>query len=200
MSGTKPPPYPPRPGVPAKPASRGGKGEGVVLPRVLLPVSDRLTRLPRSEEGLLFHNLTLAELIHLSSTVERPQAVDLDTVEGMAPDTAGLAFLVGRLGIRTVITRRPTLARRAAELGCLALLRVHCLDSTGLERALEGHPGPPVGTAVSPGLILAHLPPHQRQRLPQPVLAYGLLRRWHEVGSAVQAGAASVVLSLGPDA
>lgn len=168
------------------------------LPRVLLPVSGRLIRLPQADEGLLFHDLTLAELIRLSSTVERPQAVDLDTVEGMAPDRAGLTFLASRLGIRTVITRRPALARRAVELGCLPLLRVHCLDSTGLERALEGHPGPPVGTAVSPGLILAHLPPGQRQLLPQPVLAYGLLRRKEEVEAAVEAGAAAVVFSWVP--
>jgi glycerol-3-phosphate responsive antiterminator len=168
------------------------------LPRVLLPVRGRLTRLPGPDEGLLFHDLALADLIRLSSTLERPQAVDVDTVEGLAADAAGLAFVAGRLGIGTVITRRPALARRAVGLGCRALLRVHCLDSTGFERALDGHPGPPAGTAVSPGLVLAHLPPEQRRRLPQPVLAYGLLRRPRELAAAMEAGAAAVVAGEAP--
>jgi glycerol-3-phosphate responsive antiterminator len=173
-------------------------GNGATLPPVLLPVRDRLTRAPRADEGLLFHDLALTDLIRLSSAVELPQAVDLDSVEGMAADAAALAFLVGRLGIRIIVSRRPALIRRAAELGCVPLLHVHCLDSTGLERALQGHPGRPVGTALSPGLILAHLPAWQRQTLPQPVLAYGLLRRPEEVAAAVEAGAAAVVLSPAP--
>jgi hypothetical protein len=79
-------------------------------------------------------------------------------------------------------------------LGCLPLLRVSCLDSTGFERALAGHPGPPVGTAISPGLALAHLALAQRARLPRPLLAYGLVRRPEEAAAARGAGADSVVL------
>jgi glycerol-3-phosphate responsive antiterminator len=165
------------------------------LPRVLLSVRDHLPRPPGNDEGLLFHDLRLTELIHLSANAEHPAAVDLDTVEGLASDSAALTFLSQRLGIRTVITRRPALTLRAVELGCLPLLRIHCLDSTGLERALEGHPGTPVGTAISPGLILAHLAEGERRMLPQPVLAYGLMRRDEDFDAAWAAGAASVVAS-----
>jgi glycerol-3-phosphate responsive antiterminator len=163
------------------------------LPRVFLSVRDRLPRPPNDDKGLLFHDLSLTQLIHLSANAERPVAVDIDSVEGLASDSAALTFLAERLGIRMVITRRPALTLRAVELGCLPLLRIHCLDSTGLERALEGHPGTPVGTAVSPGLILAHLADRQRRMLPRPVLAYGLMRREEEFEAAWEAGAASVV-------
>jgi glycerol uptake operon antiterminator len=162
------------------------------LPPVLLSVRDRLPP-PRDGEGVLFHDLGLTELIRLSATVGRPAAVDVDTVEGLSPDAAAIMFLADRLGIRTVITRRPALALRAVELGCLALLHVHCLDSTGFERALESHPGQPVGTAVSPGVVLEHLEPGQRGRLPEPVVAYGLVRRREDLDAALAAGAAAVM-------
>jgi glycerol-3-phosphate responsive antiterminator len=170
------------------------------LPSVLVPVRDRLPASLEQGDGILFHDLSLIELIHLSATVEQPTAVDLDTVEGLAADATALAFLVERLGIRIVITRRPALALRGRELGCQALLRVHCLDSTGLDRALDGHPGPPVGTAVSPGLILAHLALGERRRLPPPVLAYGLMRRQEDLDAAWAAGAAAVVTNAPPHA
>jgi glycerol-3-phosphate responsive antiterminator len=169
------------------------------LPRVFLSVRDHLPRPPSEDEGLLFHDLSLTELIHLSANAERPVAVDVDSVEGLASDSAALTFLAERLGIRMVITRRPALTLRAVELGCLPLLRIHCLDSTGLERALDGHPGTPVGTAISPGLILAHIAERQRRMLPPPVLAYGLMRRDEEFEAAWTAGAASVVTSAAGD-
>jgi glycerol-3-phosphate responsive antiterminator len=169
-------------------------GHGPTLPRILLSVRYHLPRSPHHDAGVLFHDLSLSELIHLSAGVDRPRAVDLDTVEGMTPDAAALAFLSDRLGIKIVITRRPALALRALDLGFLPLLRIHCLDSTGFERALEGHPGPPVGTAVSPGLILAHMSPGQRARLPEPIVANGLMRKQEDVAAALAAGAAAVVL------
>jgi glycerol uptake operon antiterminator len=166
-------------------------GEGG-LPRVLYSVRDRLP--PRGDgEGVLFHDLSLTDLIRLSSSAGRPAVVDVDSVEGLSPDAAALSFVADRLGIRTVITRRPALALRAAGLGCLALLHVHCLDSTGFERALEGHPGEPVGTALSPGVVLEHLAPGQRRSLPLPVVAYGLVRRREDIEAALAAGADAVM-------
>ena len=171
--------------------------EGIDLPRVLYSVRDRLP--PRGDgEGVLFHDLSLTDLIRLSSTAGRRAVVDVDSVEGLSPDAAALSFVTDRLGIWTVITRRPALALRAVRLGCLALLHVHCLDSTGFERALEGHPGEPVGTAVSPGVVLEHLAPGQRRSLPLPVVAYGLVRRREEVEAALAAGAAAVMTTPAP--
>jgi glycerol uptake operon antiterminator len=166
--------------------------EGPGLPRVLYSVRDRLP--PRGDgEGVLFHDLSLTELIRLSSASGRPAVVDVDSIEGLFPDAAALTFIVHRLGIRTVITRRPALALLAVRVGCLALLHVHCLDSTGFERALEGHPGKPVGTAVSPGVVLEHLASGLRRSLPLPVVAYGLVRRREDVEAALAAGAAAVM-------
>lgn len=164
------------------------------LPRRLLAArGGRQHGPPPGQAGFLFSDLSLIELTRQSAEAARPLAVDVDTVAGLAQDGTAIAFLVQRLNVSIVITRRPALAARALELGCVSLLHVHCLDSTGLERALRTHPGPPVGTAVSPGLILAHLAPAQRLLLPRPLLAYGLVRTGADAASAFAAGADGVV-------
>jgi glycerol-3-phosphate responsive antiterminator len=161
------------------------------LPAVL--VEHRAAAVPAGA-GLLLHDVSLLDLVRLSARPGHPLAVDLDSIEGLAADEAAVEFLTRRLGVAVVITRRPGLAARVHEYGCLPLLHVHCLDSTGLDRALASHPGAPVGTALSPGLILAHLEPAERRRLPGPVLAYGLVRNPEERAAATAAGAAGVVL------
>src|SRR5207253_676789 len=130
----------------------------------------------------------------LAAGATRPLALDLDSIEGLEPSPAAVTFAVERLGIRVVLSRRPVLMAAARQAGCVPLLRVSCLDSTGFERALAAHPGPPVGTAISPGLVLAHLPADLRARLPRPVLAYGVIRRAEEAAAAHAAGADSVVI------
>jgi glycerol-3-phosphate responsive antiterminator len=165
------------------------------LPRLLVSARVHAANRIPAGAGLLLHDLNLLDLVRLSARPGRSLAVDLDSVEGLAADEAAVEFLAARLGIAIVITRRPGLAARAPRYGCLPLLHVHCLDSTGLDRALAAHPGAPVGTAVSPGLILAHLAPAERRHLPEPVLAYGLVRRREEREAAVAAGAAGVVVA-----
>jgi hypothetical protein len=63
-----------------------------------------------------------------------------------------------------------------AEAGGLALLHIFAFDSTGLGRSLEAHPRVPgVATAISPGPVLAHLLGSDLDRLPRPVVGYGLI-------------------------
>jgi glycerol-3-phosphate responsive antiterminator len=130
--------------------------------------------------GLLLRDTDLLALIHRTSVVEPPIAVDLDTIAGLGADEAAVTFVVRRLGIEVVLTRRPQLAACAAELGALGLLQVHAFDSTGLLRSLATHPRQAgVGTAVSPGLVLPHLRPEEFAELPRPILAYGLIESSH---------------------
>jgi len=164
------------------------------LPRLLCSSTGHLPHPDPEIGGILVHDLSLIELVRLSARSAPQLAVDVDTVEGLAHDATAIAFLATRLRLPVVITRRPALAAQARTLGCLALLHVHCLDSTGWERAMSAHPGPPVGTAISPGLILAHLDARLRGSLPRPVLAYGLVRQPAERDAAFAAGADAVVV------
>jgi Glycerol-3-phosphate responsive antiterminator (mRNA-binding) len=154
------------------------ESERIRLPVVYVACDGRSDWAPPSalEAGLLLRDTDLPALIHRASQDGPPLAVDIDTVSGLDADQVAVAFVIQRLGIDVVLTRRPQLAAGAAALGGLGLLQVLGFDSTGLLHALVSHPRQPhVGTAMSPGLVLAHLLPEELGRLPRPILAYGLI-------------------------
>lgn len=131
---------------------------------------------PGLDAGVLVRDTDLAALVHRATSDCPPLAVDIDSVAGLGSDDAAVDFVTGRLGIRVVLTRRPQLAARAAERGCLGLVHVFGYDSTGLARSLESHPRTPgVGSLLSPGLVIVHLRPDELAELPRPVVAYGLI-------------------------
>jgi glycerol-3-phosphate responsive antiterminator len=166
----------------------------VELPRLLV-VRGAAGSWPESgpDLGVLVRDVTLEVLAELCAAPPLPLAVDVDQVEGLGPDLAAARFLAERLGVRSAISRRPGRAALLAEAGILTLLRVGALDSTGIERALASSP-PGVGTAISPGLVLPHLEPRLRERLPRPLLAYGLVRTRAEVAACFESGADAVAI------
>lgn len=126
--------------------------------------------------GTLLRDVDLMTLVSVAEAGPEGIAVDLDSVDGLNADDAGVKFVVGRLGIRIVMTRRPALASLVAETGCLGLVHVFAFDSTGLGRALEGRTLPHgVGTVISPGPVLSHMTADDLGRLPRPIVAYGLI-------------------------
>ncbi len=148
------------------------------VPRILV-VSDGRHRVHAPAEigaGILIRDTDLEALVHCSSVGQPPDAVDIDSIAGLGGDDAAVDFVMSRLGIRIVLTRRPALAARAAEHGRIGLVHIFGYDSTGMARALESHPRTDrVGTVLSPGLVIKHLLPDELARLPRPVLAYGLI-------------------------
>lgn len=149
-----------------------------VLPAVFIASSGRepLAGAGDLEVGILLRDLDLMTLIGVAEAGPEDIAVDLDSVDGLSADDAGARFVTGRLGVRIVMTRRPALAALVAEAGCLGLVHVFAFDSTGLNRALESHPARNgVGTVISPGPVLSHLTADDLERLPRPIVAYGLI-------------------------
>lgn len=149
-----------------------------VLPAILAADNGRSSWQPpdRGRVGLLLRDIDLVTLIHRATMPGPPLALDIDTVAGLGADREAVAFIVEKLGISVILTRRGPLADATAELGGLGLLQVLAFDSTGLNRSLDAHPRRAgVGTAVSPGLVLFHLRPDELAALPRPVLAYGFV-------------------------
>ena len=150
------------------------------LPRVLVADDGRVpVRVPPGlHAGILLRDIDLEALVERAANGDRPMAVDLDGVRGMASDEAAADFTLDTLGIRIVMTRRARVATRVAARGGIGLLHAHAYDSTGLRRALESappHPG--VGTVVSPAAVLPHMRPSELEQLARPIVAYGLLTR-----------------------
>ncbi len=128
------------------------------------------------EVGLFLRDLDLPTLSQVADSNRRVLAVDLDSVEGLNPDAAAVRFITRRLSIGIVATRRPSVAVDVVEQGGIALLHILAFDSTGLGRALEGQfQRPGIGAIVSPGPVVAHLTAGDLDRLPRPLVAYGLI-------------------------
>ena len=148
------------------------------VPRVLV-ASDGRHDVHAPQEigaGVLIRDTDLAALVHCSGLGHAPDAVDIDSIAGLGSDDAAVDFVMSRLGIRIVLTRRPALAARAAEHGRIGLVHIFGYDSTGMTRALESHPRiDRVGSVLSPGLVIIHLLPDELALLPRPLLAYGLI-------------------------
>jgi glycerol uptake operon antiterminator len=148
------------------------------LPRLLVATdgTEPLELSAPLPEALLVRDLDLATLVSVAMSARPPLAVDIDTVQGLNADAAAVRFVTGELGIGVVLTRRPAIAAAVAERGRLGLLHVFAFDSTGLDRSLDAHPRRTgVGTTISPGPVLAHLLPQDLERLPRPLVAYGLV-------------------------
>ncbi len=153
------------------------------LPRLLVAVDGHgFAALPPTLAASAF--LRDLDLLELAAAVERgsPLAVDLDSVAGLSADPAGVRFVLAELGIPVVASRRPGVAAEAVRLGGLGLVHVFAFDSTGVARALDGHPKlPGCGTLVSPGLVVGHMTSEELAALPRPLVAYGLVE---DVGTA----------------
>ncbi len=158
-------------------ALHNGTGN-IRLPRVLVASSaHEPLRLPRIRDvGVLFRDIDLPALLTAAMATSAPKAVDLDTVRGLRTDDEAVAFVMERLGIRILLTRRPQTAERVAAVGGLALLHALAYDSTGVARTLDSRPRTAgIGAVISPGLVLPHMLPSEVARLPRPLLAYGLI-------------------------
>jgi glycerol-3-phosphate responsive antiterminator len=169
---------PPAPSTCGAACGRSAELTENALPTVLVASDGRHpVELPRAlSAGILLRDTDLPVVVSSAASSTDRLALDLDTVRGLDPGDAAVDFVVGRLGIGIILTRRLQAATRAAEQGALGLLHVLAFDSTGLGRALDGDPrAHGVGCVVSPGLVLMHMPPSDLDRLPRPLVGYGLI-------------------------
>jgi glycerol-3-phosphate responsive antiterminator len=173
-----------------------GNRPSPALPRVLIADGGGAPiRLPPGlRAGILLRDIDLASVVERAANGDAVMAIDLDSVRGMESDEVAGDFVMSRLGIRIVMTRRAHVAIHVAGRGGIGLLHALAFDSTGLSRALEGSPPlAGVGTVVSPGAVLPHMRPSELERLARPIVAYGLLTRTADVLDCLEL-ADSVVL------
>src|SRR5438874_11517715 len=64
--------------------------------------------------------------------------VNLDAVEGLAPDAAALAFIATDLGFSVVVSVKPHSLRDASRFRLCTVQRFHAIDATALETGLTG--------------------------------------------------------------
>src|SRR2546429_45614 len=121
--------------------------------------------------------------------------VNLDAVEGLAADSAALAFVATDLGFSGVLSVKPHLLKDASRFRLRTIQRIHALDSTGLETGLNsvGRPAP-YAIAIAPGVAIPQVMPTIRESTNVPVWGTGFITT-PEQAAAVLAAGADVVAS-----
>lgn len=125
--------------------------------------------------------------------------VNLDAVEGLAPDSAALAFLATDLGFSGVVSVKPHALRDASRFRLRTVQRIHAIDSTGLETGLNSIVSPaPYAIAISPAVALPLVMNAVRAETDVPVWGTGFVTTADEANAILAAGA-SVVSSARSD-
>jgi len=116
--------------------------------------------------------------------------VNLDAVEGLAPDSAALAFLATDLGLSGVLSVKSHLLRDASRFRLRTVQRIHALDSTGLETGLNSIVSPPpYAIAVAPAVAIPAVMPTIRATTRTPIWGTGFITSVEQANDVLAAGA-----------
>jgi glycerol uptake operon antiterminator len=125
--------------------------------------------------------------------------VNLDAVEGLAPDSAALAFLATDLGLSGVLSVKSHLLRDASRFRLRTVQRIHALDSTGLETGLNSIVSPPpYAIAVAPAVAIPQVLSTIRATSTAPIWGTGFITSVEQANEVLAAGA-DVVSSGRPE-
>jgi glycerol uptake operon antiterminator len=125
--------------------------------------------------------------------------VNLDGVEGLAPDTAALAFLATDLGFSGVVSVKPHALRDASRLRLRTVQRIHAIDAAGLETGLNSFISPPpFAIAIAPAVAVPQVIDAVRAVSSAPIWGTGFITSADQARAVVAAGA-ELVSSSRPD-
>src|SRR5437588_9474065 len=116
--------------------------------------------------------------------------VNLDAVEGLAGDSAALAFLATDLGFSGVLSVKPHVLRDASRFRLRTIQRIHAVDSTGLETGLNsvGQPAP-YAIAIAPAVAIPQVMSTIRRGTNVPVWGTGFITTAEQAAAVLAAGA-----------
>src|SRR5438270_13436981 len=125
--------------------------------------------------------------------------VNLDAVEGLAGDSAALAFLATDLGFSGVLSVKPHVLRDASRFRLRTIQRIHAVDSTGLETGLNsiGQPAP-YAIAIAPAVAIPQVMTTIRKSTNAPVWGTGFINTLEQANTVLAAGA-DLVSSAQPE-
>ena len=117
--------------------------------------------------------------------------VNVDHIDGIHPDSAGLRFLAHQLHIVGIVSSNPRILTLGKGFELETIQRLFAVDSTGLETALESIDSHHVDLLdISPALVIPYVVSHIV--LPLPFIGSGLISTFQQVQSVLRAGALRV--------
>ena len=176
--------------------------------RSLLSISDRQKTIPLIENRMQLvraldapqiatiflrhcNLLELRPLLDHAFEHEVAVYVNVDHIDGIHPDTAGLRFLAQQLRIAGIVSSNPRILALGKSFQLETIQRIFAVDSTGLEAALESIDSHQVDLLdISPALVIPYVVSHTV--LPLPFIGSGLISTFQQVQSVLRAGALRV--------
>lgn len=151
---------------------------------------------PRVSAILLRHCNLFEFKSMLENAHERELAiyVNVDHIDGIHPDSAGLRYLTHSLHITGIISSNPRILALAKAFDLETIQRIFAVDSTGLEVALESVDSQYVDLLdISPALVIPYVV--SQTTLPLPFIGSGLIYTFQQVQAVLRAGALRVAVA-----
>ena len=153
----------------------------------------RVLNAPQISTILLRHCNLLDLKPILDHVLEREVAVyvNVDHIDGIHPDIAGLRFLAHELHVTGIVSSNPRILTLGKSFELETVQRIFAVDSTGLETALESVDSHHVDLLdISPALVIPYVV--SQTALPLPFIGSGLISTFQQVQSILHAGALRV--------
>ena len=116
--------------------------------------------------------------------------VHVDLIAGLAGKEVAVDFIRNTTEADGIISTRPNLIRRARELGLITIQRFFLLDSMSFENVLRQSSNADV-VDILPG-TMPQIIRRLTEKMPQPLIASGLLQDKSDVMAALSAGAIAI--------
>ena len=140
-------------------------------------------------------------LFELASSLEQVRKrgiavyVNVDHMDGIHPDTAGLRYLADQFHVAGIVSNHPKTLAMGKSFGLETIQRIFAVDSTGLEMALESVDRSATDLLdISPALVIPHIIPRLAAPLPLRFIGSGLIQTTQQLQAVLRAGAAGVAV------
>jgi glycerol uptake operon antiterminator len=147
---------------------------------------------------IILRHCNLFELATLLEDAHRRRLavyVNIDHIEGIHADVAGLRYLADHFHVAGLISNNPRTLSLSKQFGLETIQRVFAVDSTGFEAALESVDTQCVDLLdISPALVIPYVVPYLETPLPLPFIASGLIYTSRQVQAVLRAGALAVAV------
>jgi len=120
--------------------------------------------------------------------------VNVDHIDGVSPDKAGLRYLATQLHITGIVSSNARILAQARSFDLETVQRIFAVDSTGLEVALESVDSQHVDLLdISPALVIPYVVAQTPLHLP--FIGTGFISTPQQVQKVLRAGAVGVTVS-----
>jgi glycerol uptake operon antiterminator len=148
--------------------------------------------------ALLLHHCNIFDIANVSHQRLNGRAiyVNIDHIEGVNADSAGIRYLAESLQITGLVSIHSKILAIAKQYGLETIQRIFAVDSTGLEASLASVDAANVDMLdISPALVFPYIIQQLQSCLTLPCSASGLLYTRHQLDMLLSLGIRAIFVS-----